>query len=113
LNVAKWPNAARSIDTTGVTMLATVLGDQAADLLAITAESVGGAVYGDENGRVVFRGRDWQLYPPDEPVAWTVGNHVGGDEAFNPPTQTATGVWDWDDAYFTELSPGVWEWIGV
>ena len=28
----------------------------------VVAESTGGAVYGDTDGRVVFRGRDWQMF---------------------------------------------------
>jgi hypothetical protein len=51
-----------------------VLGNQMADLLTILAESVGGAVYGDENGKVVFRGLDWQIHLPSDPVDYTVGN---------------------------------------
>ncbi len=77
LNAAKWPNILRSIETTGVTMLPTVFGNQIADLFGVLAESVGGAIYGDENGAVVFRGRDWQMHDPDEPVHFTIDSVTG------------------------------------
>lgn len=112
LNAAKWPAAQRVIETTGVTMLSTVLGDQTADMLQVTAESVGGAVYGDEAGRVVFRGRDWQLFEPDEPLDGTIGNFPGV-ETFVPPVESSAGLWDFDNALMNEVpvGAGTWEWI--
>jgi hypothetical protein len=42
--------------------------DRAVELLTQTAESCGGAVYGDpQTGQVVFRARDWQAWDPASP----------------------------------------------
>jgi len=78
LDRAKWPAGKRDVAESGVACLATRFGQQVADMFAIVAESTGGAVYGDTEGRVVFRGRDWQMFYPADPVDATIGNG-GGD----------------------------------
>jgi hypothetical protein len=83
LNAAKWPVAKRSIVGTGVTMSATTFGQQVADLLTQCADSAGGACFGDETARIVFRGRDWQTYEPSDPVDGTLGNIAAGDACPN------------------------------
>ena len=73
------PIGARSIEAVATPMLPTVFGEQAANMLTQCADSYGGAVYGDTEGRVVTRNRDWQTYMPDTPVDATVGN-IGADD---------------------------------
>ena len=64
----------RDIPASGTTLLATTLGAKTVDLLDVSADSVGGVVFGDEQGRVAFRGRDWQTYEPGDPPDGTIGN---------------------------------------
>ena len=78
LNAARWPMPHRDVAVSGVACLPTRLGQQVADMFAVVSESTGGAVYGDTAGRVAFRGRDWQMFLPDDPPDATIGNG-GGD----------------------------------
>jgi len=64
----------RDVRASSETLLPTDLGGQVADLLGQTADSAGGSVWGDYDGRVAFRGRDWQSYLPDTPPDATIGN---------------------------------------
>ena len=77
LNAAEWPAGARSIEAVATPMLPTVFGEQTANMLTQCADSYGGAVYGDTEGCVVARNRDWQTYMPDTPPDATVGNFGG------------------------------------
>ena len=70
--------ARRRIDTNLTPMVATELGTAGLDLLTVTADSVGGAIYGDTDGAVVFRQRDWQYWNPAVPPDATIGNVTGG-----------------------------------
>jgi hypothetical protein len=74
LDRAKWPAGKRDIAVSSVWMLESDLGGQAADLLGVIAESVGGAIFGDLEGNVVFRSRDWQAYQIGSPPDGTIGN---------------------------------------
>ena len=74
LDAALWPAEWRSIDDSSTALLGTTLGGQVADMLGATADSAGGAVFGDLSGRLCFRGRDWQTYLPTEPNDGTIGN---------------------------------------
>ena len=74
LDAAGWQAHYRDIPAAGTTLLATTMGAKCVDLLDVAADSVGGVVFGDEQGRVTFRGRDWQTYEPDVPVDDTIGN---------------------------------------
>ena len=69
--------ARRRIDQANTAVVATGLGAQVIDLLAVTAESVGGAVYGDTDGAIVFRRQDWQVWTDTDPPAGTIGNVDG------------------------------------
>lgn len=69
LDEADWPPALTEIneDTTWMDNRRSDP-DRAVELLTQTAESCGGAVYGDpQTGRLVFRRRDWQAWDPDLP----------------------------------------------
>jgi hypothetical protein len=73
LNEADWPPERRVIDGSAVTLVATKLGSQALDELGKTADSAGGALFGNMDGGVTYRDRDWMLWgdvPPDA----TIGN---------------------------------------
>lgn len=60
-------------------LIGTDLGGQVADLLGVTADSVGGVVFGDMAGRVAFRGNQWMIYHPGDPVDGTIGNGSTSD----------------------------------
>jgi hypothetical protein len=74
LNLAMWPVAKRQIGPSSTALLGSDLGGQAADLLGVVSESVGGALFGDLEANVVFHGRDWQAYPAGTPPDGTIGN---------------------------------------
>jgi hypothetical protein len=79
LDNAWWPVARRSIDTDDVTLGATELGGKAIDELDRTAESASGHVYGDLNGKVRYRRKDWMTYAGGTPADATIGNIGAGD----------------------------------
>lgn len=79
LDAIDWPSAKRSGEPSSVPLIAADLNGQAADILGRIADSAGGAVYGDRDGNVVYRARDWQTYMPGTPVAATIGNVDPGD----------------------------------
>ena len=60
LDIAKWPPQKRDIQPTAMELIASDMGGQIADLLGQAADSGGGVVYGDTEGRIGFRPRDWQ-----------------------------------------------------
>lgn len=74
LDAVNWTPEKRDIRPGSVALVATDLSGQVADLLGQAADSAGGAVFGDTEGRVAYRPRDWQTYPIDEPVDGTIGN---------------------------------------
>ena len=80
----------RDIAAGSTTLQATTLGAKAVDLLDVSADSAGGAVFGDWRGMVVYRGRDWQTYEPDDPVDGTIGNlpPTGDDIVYGPDDVT-------------------------
>lgn len=79
LDAEAWPVTYRDIDRTSIRLSGTELGAAAVDVMDEAAESAGGNVFGDLDGRVVFRARDWQAYPPEVPPAATIGNVDPGD----------------------------------
>lgn len=79
LDLAAWPDSKRDIAPTSWPLIAIDYGGQVADLLGVTAESVGGVVFGDHEANVCFRPRDWQTFTPDTPVDATIGNVDPGD----------------------------------
>lgn len=74
LDAVAWPTTKRRLDPSSVTLLATGLGARLVDELGVTAESAGGSVFGDLDGNVTYRARDWQAYRPTDPPAATIGN---------------------------------------
>lgn len=74
-----WPPAWAEVDDDATWMSnQNTRPDRAIELLTQTAESCGGAMFGDpETGHIVFRARDWQAWDPDDPPhGWiTNGSH--------------------------------------
>lgn len=79
LDAADWPSGKRAFDGSSIPLVAAALNGQVADLLGRAADSAGGAVYGDRNGNIVYRARDWQTFMPGTPVAATIGNVEASD----------------------------------
>lgn len=77
LDACGWRSTWRALDPSNVPLLGTLLNAQAIDLLGQTADTAGGSVFGDTAGRVVFRNRDWQTFPPTRPYDAVVGNLAG------------------------------------
>lgn len=75
LDLAEWPEEWRDVDTGAVTMQATNLARTIADDLGVTADSEGGALFVDREGRVAFRDRDWLRTSPE---ATTIQATIGG-----------------------------------
>ena len=62
-------------------------------MLRRCADSVGGACFGDADGNVVFRARDWLFYTSDTPLDGTIGNQsVQYYTRYGIP---ADNYWDW------------------
>jgi hypothetical protein len=74
LDAAAWPALYRDVQPSSLQVQGTDLGGSVADLLGVTADSSGGAVFGDLAGRIAYRPRDWQTYLPTTPPAAIVGN---------------------------------------
>jgi hypothetical protein len=79
LDLAQWSASARDIRPSSELLTASDMGGQVADLLGQVADSAGGSVFGDLEGRVAFRPRDWQTFPPGTPPDGTIGNVAPGD----------------------------------
>lgn len=79
LDAVAWPASYRDVAPSSVSVIAATLEGPASDLLGVAADSAGGAVFGDLDGRIVYRPRDWQTYPPGTPPDATVGNVGAGD----------------------------------
>ena len=77
LDSVGWPTSKRDVRPSAEPLLATNLGGQVADLLGVTADSAGGAVFGDLDASIAFRGRDWQTFLPGTPPDGTIGNVPG------------------------------------
>jgi hypothetical protein len=74
LDAGSWPADKRALASASDTLIAHDLGGQLADLLGQAADSGGGNVYGDLNGNVAYKGRDWQIWVPGTPPDATIGN---------------------------------------
>lgn len=82
LDTYEWPPEKRVIAPSGVALIASTLGGQVADLLGQAADSAGGAIYGDAEGNLVFKNRDWQGYLDGAPVDARIGNDPDGLAAY-------------------------------
>lgn len=77
LDAAPWPESKRDIDESGVRFVGAVLEGQVVDMLRRCGDSVGGAVFGDNEGNIVFRNQDWLYVLDSTPVDGTIGNGEG------------------------------------
>jgi hypothetical protein len=99
LDLTKWPTEKRDVDFTSDTLIGDDLSGQAADLLGRAADSNGGSVFGDMEGRVAYRSRDWQTFQPGTPPDGTIGNVEDGSpnrvtfDPFNYLEDGAQVVW--------------------
>jgi len=78
-DVAGFAAHRRQFDPTGTTLQATQLGGRVGQLMDDAAKSGGGDVFGDENGFLVYRGKDWQTRTVGTPDA-IIGNRGVPDE---------------------------------
>lgn len=79
LDAAGWRTAWRHLDPAATPLVATDLAGQTIDLLGQTADSAAGSIYGDVDGNVRFRNRDWQMFPPGRVPDAVVGTGPGAD----------------------------------
>ena len=79
LDHAGWPITRRHLDNTTFTVIASAINGQIADLVSQAADSAGGAVFGRNDGWVVFRRQDWQTYLAGTPPDGIIGNVDPGD----------------------------------
>jgi hypothetical protein len=74
LDAAAWRPEWRNLAPNNVPLLATDMDGQTIDLLSAASDSAGGATFGDYQGRVAFRGRDWQTWIPGTDPDVVIGN---------------------------------------
>lgn len=74
LNAAPWTTDKRIIDTVATGLVAAKLDGKVVDLLTRCAASVGGWVFGDTDGDVVFRSSSWLNTPASRHEDFTVTN---------------------------------------
>jgi hypothetical protein len=106
LDAALWSAQKRDVAYSYVSLVAAELDGQVADLLGRTADSGGAAVFGDRNGNVVLRGRDWQTFLPDVPPAATIGNVGKGEPGYVIPG--ADGYLTPTVGTVSSMDPGPW-----
>jgi hypothetical protein len=82
LDRAEWSPVKRDLSPTSDTVIADTMGGQVADLLGQAADSGGGSVFGDYEGRIAYRPRDWQTYVPGTPPDGTIGNVEHGRDGY-------------------------------
>lgn len=81
LDRVQWGEALRDVDAGKHTMQSTTLAQPTLDLLGITADSEGGAVFVSKDGLVVFRQRDWlQEATRSTVVQASIGRIADGDD---------------------------------
>lgn len=76
LDAAGWPLDWRDLQGGTITVVETNLSGNVADSMGLTADSEGGAVFADRDGKVAFRNRDW-LRVAD--YATTIQASIGGE----------------------------------
>lgn len=98
LDEAAWPVGLRAVGDDATLMdNSSTSPDRAVEMLTQTAESCGGAIYGDPaTGQVVFRGRDWQGWDPDLPP----DGHISNGTA--PPGALAACPVSWERSWKRE-----------
>jgi hypothetical protein len=109
-----WPTYWRHFEGTGITVVATELGERAVDLLNRAADSGGGSLFGDVDGKLRYRNRDWQLWAADQLEDGIIGNISSGgfDETALTEDPDGSGLYDPDPIVLTEDVDvaGLYEW---
>lgn len=78
LNAITWPQTKRAVSTSAIRPLyATEIDGQVVDLLRQTAESDGGWCFGDDQGNVVLKNRDWLYHVGSDSADAVIGNFGG------------------------------------
>ena len=72
-----WPTTGANFDASGVTVVATDLGGQTVDLLNLAADSGGGSMFGDVNGKLATATGTGTCSPADDLDDGTIGNQAG------------------------------------
>jgi hypothetical protein len=79
-DIAAFAPHRRLFDASGVTLVGTGYGARVGALMDDVGKSSGGDVYGDENGYLTYRGKDWQTRTPGTPPDGHIGNRgVAGE----------------------------------
>jgi hypothetical protein len=92
LNAVEWWPEKRVINASSTIVQGTTLGALAIDVMSVAADSAGGVLFGDMDGRIVFRDLNWELYDPDLPHDGEIGNctpgtpPIDGDPPYIDPT---------------------------
>lgn len=88
LDAAAWPYG-RTLYASATTLLPTTLGSQTIDELGRTSDSAGGVVYGDLEGGITYKDRDWMI--------WVGGTDPDGIIGYSPDTATTDACpTDWE-----------------
>lgn len=93
LDLQYWPNEWRSLESSGVRLVATDLGQSAVDAINRASDSGGGSVYGDIDGKVRYRNYGWLAWSPDVAEDGSIGNVQGPiyDDAEVPLVEDPAG----------------------
>lgn len=78
LDSAGWPTDWRTLDATTVLHQATTMASPALDEMMLVVWTEGGALYGDRNGDVRLRNRNWLVEDPRSTTVQRVVGNVGG-----------------------------------
>jgi hypothetical protein len=73
-NEAGFPAHRRRFAESSTMLAGTQMGQMIGQLFDMAAASSGGDVYGDDDGFLVYRNRDWQTYGPDKTPDGYIGN---------------------------------------
>lgn len=79
LDAAQWPTEKRTFAGSSIALLPVKIDGQSADLLGATADSAGGAIFGDTDAAITYRAMDWQAWQTSKPPDATIGNVGAGD----------------------------------
>lgn len=80
LDQARWPTTARDLPATTMLLEATTYGRSIPQELGDVADSIGGAVFIDRDGRVTLRGRDWLRTDPHAQTVQAVLGNTGAED---------------------------------
>jgi hypothetical protein len=109
LDMIDWPPWRRDLAPSALTLQATSLDARVVDLVNLAADSALGFAYGDREGRVAFRPRDWAAFLPSDPIAGIIGNYGTGTITGGPVNlveSTIPQLYE-QGGHFVERDPGL------